>query len=670
MRKIRIGNDIAVQWSLVAKGTGEPFVVEGKDIRLSLKSIFATQEIEDFTAHGNTIAWTFKGAEQKQTGIYSLVVSVVDAQGAMVTTDVCQFVELVACSCEADGADEAGVHTESIDLVSNVEITSGTTNPSEVMLLIEDLQNNKIDKEADDYYPQLSVGTADNLAGVDEVDSEFSFRRSGGGAIADGVARVQSIKGNSVVWNQKLKERWSGSYAIESDCLRVIGGAYSSAYQHLSSQAPLNHKVLITGLVKGGKGALQLEGGEQTIYFESNSEWYNVAEIFTISISNSVTFQVYKFTEDDVYVKNTCLYDLTQMFGAGNEPTTIEEYNARKPIVEDEYAYNEGKVIHMTAEGISSKGVNAWDEEWDVGVIYSDGSNYDGISSCIRSKGFIRVVGGETYYYGNKQNNYTDYLNLFYYDKDKKFILRENKSIGTFNVPSNAAFLRFYVNDTYGTTYNHDICIGISGDWNGQYFPHLEASEDLSIVAKYFPNGMRSAGAAHDEIRYNKASNRWEKVVRVAEVDLGSLSYGKSGIGDNAFYTTSLQNKVKKEGRMMSAKFYLVDGITDTSKFLMSVDSVGTLYFNCPPITDVASFTNAMSGVMLYYELAEPIVTEIMEKDFNLDYSVWNCGTEQMVASKPSSALSADITYGFNAVGLIKQLRSMIEALSAKVANL
>ena len=127
MRKIRIGNDIAVQWSLVAKGTGEPFVVEGKDIRLSLKSIFATTEIEDFTAQGNKIAWTFKGAEQKQTGIYSLVVSVVDAQGAMVTTDVCQFVELVACSCEADGADEAGVHTESIDLVSNVEIGGGVS---------------------------------------------------------------------------------------------------------------------------------------------------------------------------------------------------------------------------------------------------------------------------------------------------------------------------------------------------------------------------------------------------------------------------------------------------------------------------------------------------------------------------------------------------------------
>ena len=79
-----------------------------------------------------------------------------------------------------------------------------------------------------------------------------------------------------------------------------------------------------------------------------------------------------------------------------------------------------------------------------------------------------------------------------------------------------------------------------------------------------------------------------------------------------------------------------------------------------------------MQGVMLYYELAEPIVTELDEADqfINFDYSVWNGGTEQMEATEPSSALSADITYGFNAVGLIKQMRSMIEALSAKVANL
>ena len=52
-------------------------------------------------------------------------------------------------------------------------------------VMIEDLQNTKIDKEADDYYPQLSVGTADNLAGVDEVARVINFGQSGGGAISD-----------------------------------------------------------------------------------------------------------------------------------------------------------------------------------------------------------------------------------------------------------------------------------------------------------------------------------------------------------------------------------------------------------------------------------------------------------------------------------------------------
>lgn len=125
MRKIRIGNDIAVQWSLVAKGTGEPFVVEGKDIRLTLKSIFAKTAINEFDVAGNTISWTFKGAEQKQVGIYSLEVSLLDEQGVMITTDVCDFVELVACSCEIGGMDATGVHTESIELVSGVDVAAG-----------------------------------------------------------------------------------------------------------------------------------------------------------------------------------------------------------------------------------------------------------------------------------------------------------------------------------------------------------------------------------------------------------------------------------------------------------------------------------------------------------------------------------------------------------------
>lgn len=670
MRKIRIGNDIAVQWSLVAKGTGEPFVVEGKDIRLSLKSIFATTEIEDFTAQGNTIAWTFKGAEQKQTGIYSLVVSVVDAQGAMVTTDVCQFVELVACSCEADGADEAGVQTESIDLVSNVDITSGTTNPSEVMLLIEELQNTKIDKEADDYYPQLSVGTADNLSGVDEVDSEFSFRRSGGGAIADGVARVQSIKGNSVVWNNIFKpfadieeKPIAGDITYIDNGIKITNWLEYNAFRTnvgLSNKDGHKTLLLLDYTNDNPSQLLFIEyAGYESYYYSPSS----IASFITINIDQNYEFKDYIslfLTEPSsgaITITNMRIVDLTQMFGAGNEPSTIEEYNARKPFVEDEYAYNEGEVIHTTAEGISSKGVNAWDEEWRNGYIH-EGTVYENSATGIISKNHIRVLPDTQY--SCTIGSAMSYATISYYDKEKKYIGQETLGNSrTFKTPTNCRYILFFVEGM--PTYNHDICIGISGDWDGYHAP-IEASEDLSIVAKYFPNGMRSAGAAHDEIRYNKASGKWEKVVRIGSVDMGTLYWELDG---GTFYTVD-ERYFAKMG-LLSSRYTNITS-KDESMNMYAVNGILRAFNSA--YTDAASFKAAMAGVILYYELAEPIVTEIKEKDFNLDYKVWNCGTEQMVASKPSSALSADITYGFNAVGLIKQLRSMIAALSAKVANL
>jgi hypothetical protein len=84
---------------------------------------------------------------------------------------------------------------------------------------------------------------------------------------------------------------------------------------------------------------------------------------------------------------------------------------------------------------------------------------------------------------------------------------------------------------------------------------------------------------------------------------------------------------------------------------------------------DAASFKAAVSGVTLYYELAEPIVTELDEADQfkDLDYAVWNAGTEKAIAEGKSAPLAADITYGFNAIGKIKELENLVAALRAKV---
>ena len=180
-----------------------------------------------------------------------------------------------------------------------------------------------------------------------------------------------------------------------------------------------------------------------------------------------------------------------------------------------------------------------------------------------------------------------------------------NDQPGKFSVPSNASFLAFFTQKEY---YKTDICINLSdAAINGKYLPYIKRQEDLSIVRKYFPQGMKSAGTAHDEIRYNKESGKWEKVEAI-----GTRAY-QEGDADNTAYLTD--------------------------------------------------------GKVTCYPLAEPIVTELDEADQfkDLDYQVWNAGTEKAIAEGKSAPLAADITYGFNAIGKIKELESLVAALRAKV---
>jgi hypothetical protein len=158
----------------------------------------------------NTIEWVFKGVDQLQAGagVYSLVLSVVDAQGAMVTTDACKFVELVACSCETGGADDAGVQTESVDLVSKVDIGGnggGSYDDSELREAIEGLDN-RIAAHSEDIV-NLQENKADKSE-LTELSAEVGKKqdtitdletiRSGAAKGATSIQKVKTINGQSI----------------------------------------------------------------------------------------------------------------------------------------------------------------------------------------------------------------------------------------------------------------------------------------------------------------------------------------------------------------------------------------------------------------------------------------------------------------------------------------
>lgn len=562
--------------------------------------------------------------------------------------------------------------------------------------VLEPIVAGKIDKNADDYYPQLAVGLADNLSGVDVVDSEINFRRSGGGAISDGVARIEAIKGNSAVWNQLFPREQhlitnngiNAEWKVDGSV--ILNGttpteSYSFIYQKKKTSFIQGHKYAVWGT----------ESSDILIQVYISSDEQTTSQlgsgVFTCKSSISSNMPRYRVNPNTTLTDwkgKIYLVDLTKAFpNDWQNINTIEEFYSRIPMGVDLNAYNEGEVIHMDVQSIESQGVNAWDEKWENGTFdITSGEAIDGswVLHQIRSENPLPVLPNEEYYVSiGKASIWAIFL-----DKEGNAIespayhgITAGNAIniynsGKFKTPTNAAFLIFYCTGDYGSTYNHDICINL-GDTsiNGKYFPYIKRVEDLSIIRKYFPQGMKSVGSAHDEIRYNKATQKWEMVQRIGEVDMGTLKWGlfqgnfylsfgaASDIKINSILLCSAYNGISPKGLDYSGEDKAIWSQTNASDKTIVVRD--TTY------TDVETFKAMLQEkqMKLYYELAEPIVTELDAEDQfrDLDYQVWNCGTEKAIAEGKSAPLAADITYGFNAIGKIKELESLVAQLRAKV---
>lgn len=107
MRDIRIGNDFTIKWSLY-KNDGEtrtPYEVTGAAV-LKLCSAYGTREVYGWQASGNTIVWTFRGADQRHLGPYQLVYIENEGTPNMMTVDTCDAFCLVSQSCQQSDPSE------------------------------------------------------------------------------------------------------------------------------------------------------------------------------------------------------------------------------------------------------------------------------------------------------------------------------------------------------------------------------------------------------------------------------------------------------------------------------------------------------------------------------------------------------------------------------------
>jgi len=146
MRKIRIGNDVALRATLLQNG--DAYTPSTGDYQVRLwHAIAGDAEIEDIAISDNVVSLTFPKSAQKYTGTYHLIY---EEDG--VTSDVKAF-QLVAHSWQTGGDDNGAVGTDPVTVTVN--IASGSSG-SVSGLSIEDAD--------DDEYPDVA------LEGVNDVD--------------------------------------------------------------------------------------------------------------------------------------------------------------------------------------------------------------------------------------------------------------------------------------------------------------------------------------------------------------------------------------------------------------------------------------------------------------------------------------------------------------------
>ena len=458
-----------------------------------------------------------------------------------------------------------------------------------------------------------------------ETDSETAYQKvvpTGGKLMS-----IKSVGGRSIVWNQlisQIVEKASNGIAttkIDSKSLHISGTSSAVCFIPISpvQTGISNHKYLFhshasdTTALSSGTGFYNDNGGNR---------WHEYGKgiIFTMDGNGTIAiaFRVNSNITVDFSITPQ-IYDLTAMFGSENEPTSVEEFEEMFPA--DYYPYCAGEVVSAGVESVVEQGRNLWDEVWGVGSINASSGNDEGSKEAIYSKNYTPIIPNSTYIFVYAGSAKIENVKTRFYDHNKKYIgyndnngqiVYPNKA---FITPLNAFYVRFTLPPDYGNVYKNDIAL--IADSSGTYVPYHRNEHPIPEAIKALPGYGWSAGTARNYVDYE--NKRY--VQCVSSVDLGTLNWGAGVSGKVGFQTSQVTGqKLTKNYNILPniiCSKYLAKtqnamwGKTSVTGITTNASVDGYVYVNDTSYTDATAFKQAMQGVILYYELATPIVTDI-----------------------------------------------------------
>ena len=461
-----------------------------------------------------------------------------------------------------------------------------------------------------------------------ETDSETAYQK----AVPTGakLMSVKSIGGRSIVFNQMIPDSIIHvTVTIDEDIAEE-----KWLKQIVTDTSPIaqaiGHKVVGKCIrdINNPSSYVTVRFGNNNVNVSNGSERYTTTEngIYTLSsgVGNPppLYFRAFAGATAGTYKFTLQLFDLTAMFGAGNEPTSVEEFEKMFP--NDYYPYNAGEIVSAGTTEIVEQGKNLFDLEKcvELGLYY-------GFEIDTNKTLQIALKGGKTcptnvsfgiaYIRGNTMANWLVTSQGVVETKTDSSKMTDSTQIMVVCYPGNKETMQ-----SIADAFDIMLVDGIyKSDTMPAYAPFHRNEYPIPEAIKALPGYGWSAGTARNYVDYE--NKKYYQCV--GNMDLGTLNWAinsTSLVGEH-FYGFVDPGKFKRLGmfqvtvhNILCSKYMTVarnQNVFVDKTITLDGDSIAVsqIQIKDTAYTDAAAFKQAMSGVILHYELANPIITDISD---------------------------------------------------------
>lgn len=469
-----------------------------------------------------------------------------------------------------------------------------------------------------------------------ETDTDTAYQK----AVPTGgkLMSIKNVGGRSIVFNQ-LAIRITAKTDHYGITVTVNDDGTINLHGTVSAVPSYNQLVLTQQF------SIALNGHKYLYRFSKNTTTTNQYGVcgfgtkgtssFVFSDNSGVVFAAMPYihvTEGDVIdIDNLgiCVFDLTAMFGSGNEPASVEEFEKIFP--NEYYPYNAGEIISADTESVVEQGKNLFDytdkiyyganvSKVENGVIYT--------KQLLTTILNIPTIVGKKYTLSLKTKTLSTNQGVLQWSlqKGKNTAYADDSSLIK-KVVGTVANTEYQETVTFTATTDFVSLCGLTtmvydvqlenGDTATNYSPFYQTAYPIPEAIRNLPGYGWSAGTAKNYVDYEN-----KKYIQcVDSVDLGALNWVAGSTGKVNFQTSQVIGQKLTKSYSIAPNFMCLKYSTKTQDELWGKPNVigitaaanvdGFVYVNDTSYTDVTAFKQAMQGVILYYELANPIITDI-----------------------------------------------------------